>query len=212
MTAGAVHHPVFARLYAWANARWQDQAEVARRRELLAGLSGRVLELGPGDGGNFALYPAGVSELVAIEPEPYLRAKALRAAARAAIQVRVLEATADDLPAEDGSFDAAVSALVLCSVPDQARALAELSRILRPGGELRFYEHVRSGNPGIVRAQRAVDRLFWPRTFGGCHTARDTTAAIAAAGFEIETKREVLVGPRLAGVVRLHVLGRARKR
>jgi ubiquinone/menaquinone biosynthesis C-methylase UbiE len=209
--AERVHNPVFAHLYSWTSGRWQGDDVIRHRRELLAGLRGRVLELGAGDGINFSLYPTEVTELVAVEPEPYLHAKATLAAARAPVPVRVVNATADQLPVEDASFTAAVASLVLCSVPNQSRALEELRRILRPGGELRFYEHVLSENPKVAHTQRVVDRLFWPRVFGGCHTARDTPAALEAAGFSIEKQRNVIVGPRFAAPVRLHVLGSARK-
>ena len=116
------------------------------------------------------------------------------------------------LPAEDGSCDAAVASLVLCSVPDPSRALAELRRVLRPGGELRFYEHILSDRPGLARVQRTVDRLFWPRAFGGCHAARDTPGAISAAGFAIETSRALWVGPRKVPTpTGPHAIGRARR-
>lgn len=117
---------------------------------------------------------------------------------------------ADRIPAEDASVDAAIACLVLCSVADQSGALAELHRVLRPGGELRFYEHVLSHERRIARRQRAVDRLFWPRAFGGCHTARDTPAAIAAAGFAVERQRRIQVGLRFVPAA-THVLGRARR-
>src|SRR5262249_16006183 len=148
-----------------------------------------------GSGANFPFYAAGVTEVLAIEPEPYLREQATAAAARAPVPITVLDGVADRLPIEDGACDAAVSSLVLCSVPHQAGALAELRRVLRPGGELRFYEHVLSHERRTARAQHLVDRVFWPRAFGGCHTARDTPAAITAAGFEIERERRMLVGP-----------------
>jgi ubiquinone/menaquinone biosynthesis C-methylase UbiE len=204
-----VHHPVFARLCA-AMTRKQPAEVREHRRELLSGLSGRVLELGAGTGANFGFYPAQVSEIVAVEPEPYLRAKATQAAASASGRVTVVDATADRLPVEDASCDAAIACLVLCSVPDQSAALAELRRVLRPGGELRFYEHVLSHKPRAARRQRVVDRLFWPRAFGGCHTARDTPTAIAGAGFTIERERRLSVGPRLAPAA-THVLGSARR-
>jgi SAM-dependent methyltransferase len=212
MTASQVRHPLFARFYAGVLSR-NEPAEVgARREELLAALSGRVLELGAGAGANFVRYPATVEEVVAVEPEPYLRAQAREAAGSAPVPIVVLDGVADALPLEDGSCDAAVACLVLCSVPDQARALAELRRVLRPGGELRFYEHVRASGARMARWQRLADRTFWPHAFGGCHTHRDTAAAIAAAGFAIEQRRDVPLRalPSFLPVVP-HVIGRARR-
>jgi ubiquinone/menaquinone biosynthesis C-methylase UbiE len=205
------HHPLFARLYGFMT-RYESAQERGHRTELLSGLSGRVLEVGAGAGTNFDYYPAGVTEVVAVEPEAYLREKATAAATRAPVKVTVLTGTADQLPAPDGGFDSAVACLVLCSVPDQAAALAELRRVLRPGGELRFYEHVLSRKPLVAWAQRLVDRTFWPTTFGGCHTARDTPAAIAAAGFKIEQQRRMWVAPvPVVLPAATHALGRARR-
>lgn len=211
MTPAVVHHPLFARL--WSVMSRHEPAEIRRHRdELLAGLWGRVLELGAGAGSNFAHYPATVDEVVAVEPEPYLRERARAAAVRADVRIDVVDGIADRLPAGDASFDFAVACLVLCTVPDQARALAELRRVLRPGGELRYYEHVRSDRPLVALSQRAVDRTFWPRAFGGCHTARDTTAAIEAAGFELEDQRRMWVNPvPVAFPVASHAIGRARR-
>ena len=212
MSASAVHHPVFARL--WSLMSRHEPEEIRRHRdELLAGLSGRVIEIGAGTGSNFLHYPATVDELVAVEPEPYLRQCAQEAAAKADVRIVVVDGVADHLPADDGSFDAAVTCLVLCTVPDPAQALSELRRVVRPGGELRFYEHVLSERPAIACSQRAVDRLFWPHSFGGCHTARDTPASIAAAGFDIEHQRRMWTNPvPLAFPVATHMLGRARRR
>lgn len=112
-------------------------------------------------------------------------------------------------PFEDASFDAAVCSLVLCSVPRQASALAELRRVLRRGGELRFFEHVRSPAPRKARLQDGLDRSrIWPRLAGGCHCARDTHAAIQAHGFRIRHVRSVDVGPRWV-IANPHLLGRA---
>jgi len=207
-----VSHPLFARLYARVLARNEPAEMRARRVELLAGLHGRVVEVGAGSGANFPHYPPTVTEVVAVEPEAYLRADAVRAAAQAPVPITVVDGVADALPLEDGSCDAAVACLVLCSVPDQARALAEIARVLRrPSGELRYFEHVLAAeSPRTARVQRAVDRIFWPRAFGGCHTARDTPAAIAAAGFEIAAEERIrakafTVPPPVA----VQVLGRA---
>jgi ubiquinone/menaquinone biosynthesis C-methylase UbiE len=212
MTVPAVHHPVFARL--WSLMSQHEPADVRRHRdELLGGLSGRVIEVGAGAGSNFDHYPATVEEVVAVEPEPYLRERARAAAARADVRIEVLDGVADRLPADDASFDVAVACLVLCTVPDQARALDELRRVLRPGGELRFYEHVLSHRPALALGQHTVDLVFWPRAFGGCHTARDTPAAIAAAGFEVEQQRRMWVNPLpIAFPVASHAIGRARRR
>ena len=189
-----------------------EQLGVAEhRRELLAGISGRVIEIGAGTGANFPHYPEGVHEIVAVEPEPYLRARAATAAADAIAPVRVVDAVADELPFENGSFDAAVSSLVLCSVADQRTVLAELRRVLRAGGELRFYEHVRADDRRRASAQRALD-IVWPHLGGGCHASRATLEAIAEAGFAVEHLRRFVFRPcMLAAPTSPHVLGAARR-
>ncbi|MFE9722630.1 class I SAM-dependent methyltransferase [Streptomyces sp. NPDC005794] len=186
----AVHHPVFARFYARMSVVADVKGGVAGHRdELLAGLSGRVIEIGAGNGLNFAHYPGAVSEVVAIEPERNLRQLAAGAALRAEVPVDVVPGTAEALPVRSEAFDAAVASLVLCTVRDLPRALAELKRVLRPGGELRFFEHTLAPGRALATAQRAADRTFWPLLFGGCHTARDTVAAIEEAGFELGVYR-----------------------
>ncbi len=192
---GRVRHPLFARVFDQLS-RLMEKEIAGHRDELVSGLTGRVLELGAGNGINFAHYPDTVEQVVAIEPEPYLRAKAVLAAARTPLSITVADGLAEALPLPDASFDTAVCAIVLCSVHDQRLALAELRRVLRPGGELRFFEHVRSTNPRKARLQRALDRSgAWPFVAGGCHCARDTPAAIRASGFRIERPRSVDVGP-----------------
>ncbi|RBY83189.1 class I SAM-dependent methyltransferase [Blastococcus sp. TF02A-26] len=178
-----VSHPVFARLWPRLAAAGERQGTSELRDRLLAPASGRVLEVGAGSGTNFGHYPPSVSEVVAVEPEPRLRA--LAAAAASPVLVRVVDGEASALPAGDGEFDVVVASLVLCSVPAQARALAEVRRVLRPGGRLLFWEHVR-GDGGLARTQRVLDATVWPFLAGGCHTGRDTLAAIEAAGFTIE--------------------------
>lgn len=183
----------------------------AYRDELLDGLSGSVVELGAGNGINFSRYPPTVERVVAIEPEPYLRAKAEQAAQSATVPVEVRAGIADELGLPDSSFDAAVACLVLCSVPDQPRALSELHRVLKPGGELRFFEHVRSPGAGKARSQTIADRsTIWPRVAGGCHAARTTGDAITGAGFRVERIRSFDVGPSWV-LTNPHVLGRAVK-
>ena len=204
-----VHHPLFARLFDRMAAKTEEQGASEHRERLLTGLSGRVLEVGAGNGLNFAHYPAAVTELVAVEPEDYLRARAEEAAMVAPIPISVVDGLADRLPAEDGSFDAAVASLVLCSVSDQGKALAELRRIVRPGGELRFYEHVVSEERGLARVQNAV-AWFWPRVGGGCHPNRDTVDAIVRAGFEIRRCERFPFRPSVVMMpVTPHVIGAA---
>ena len=181
------------------------------RRALLAGLSGRVVEVGAGNGANFAYYPATVDEVIAVEPEAYLRERARREAEQAPVSVSVADGAADHLPSEPGSFDAGVASLVLCTVPDQQRALAELFRVIRPGGELRFYEHVIANSSGQARFQRFADATFWPHVAGGCHMARDTQSAIEQAGFAIENCERFQFSPAAFLPPDPHILGTARR-
>ncbi len=206
-----IPHRLFARMWPALNRLGDARGAGDHRRRMLEGLSGRVLELGPGDGANFAHYPPTVTEVVAVEPEPSLRERATRAAAGAPVPVSVVAGNADALPVEDASVDGAVASLVLCSVPDQVTALAELGRVLEPGGELRFYEHVIAEGPVLRGMQRVAQVTFWPRLFGNCHPARDTGAAIAAAGFEVlELDRFGFKAGALEPAVP-HILGRARR-
>jgi ubiquinone/menaquinone biosynthesis C-methylase UbiE len=179
------HHPIFARYYA-RTSLLMEKSIATHRHTLADGLSGRVVEVGAGNGLNFPHYPATVTDVIAVEPEPHLRSIAEARAAQAAIPIKVVDGTADDLPADDGSCDAAVASLVLCSVPDQDRALAEIRRVLRPGGELRFFEHIQAAVPGRRRVQKTLDATIWPWFGGGCHCGRDTRAAIERAGFVID--------------------------
>ncbi|MFD4113756.1 class I SAM-dependent methyltransferase [Streptomyces niveus] len=197
----SVHHPLFARFYARMSVAADAKGGIAAHRaELLTGLSGRVVEIGAGNGLNFAHYPAAVSDVVALEPERSLRQLAVGAAMRAGVSVDVRPGTAEALPVEDAGFDAAVASLVLCTVRDVPKALAEIRRVLRPGGELRFFEHGLAPQRRLATVQRALDRTVWPKLMGGCHTARDTLAAIRDAGFEFGAYRALRVpesGPLL---------------
>lgn len=180
-----VRHPVYARL-----TPAMEQGVGEYRRRLLAGLRGTVVEVGAGDGMNFAHYPPEVGRVVAVEPEPYLRNLARRRAEGAPVAVEVVDGRAEDLPVDDGEVDAAVASLVLCSVADPDAALAELFRVLQPGGQLRVFEHVRAPYPVAARVQRVLD-MFWPLIAGGCHTSRDTAAAIRRAGFVFDQLESV---------------------
>ncbi|WP_405738847.1 methyltransferase domain-containing protein [Streptomyces sp. NBC_01525] len=184
----AISHPLFARIYPKINAYAEAHGSVEHRQELLAGVRGRVVEIGAGTGANFRHYPPEVERVIAVEPEPRLRALAERAAADAAAPVEVLAGQAERLPVEDGSVDVAVVSLVLCTIVDVPGALAEVSRVLRPTGELRFYEHVRAQKPHAFQRQRLLNPL-WRMLGGGCNLTRDTERAIAEAGFTVERVR-----------------------
>lgn len=186
MPVRRISHPVFARYYARISPAMDKGGMAAHRRQLLHGLTGPVIEIGAGNGLNFSHYPAGVTRVLAIEPDPHLREIARRNAAQAPVAVEVREGIAEELPADDAAFHAAVAALVLCSVADQQAALREIHRTLRPGGQLRFLEHVRAGTPALRGVQRLLDATIWPALAGGCHTGRDTAAAIEQAGFAID--------------------------
>jgi SAM-dependent methyltransferase len=207
--AESVRHPIFARFYNRFSKDVEAEGAASHRAELLEGLTGRVIEVGAGNGLNFEHYPESVREVVAVEPEPFLRGRAEQMARSAPVPIRVVPGTADELPAEGASFDAGVASLVLCSVGDPERALDELFRVIRPGGDLRFYEHVLADDPRWARRQRRAAPL-WRRFGGGCHPDRDTGAHIGAAGFEIERSRSFLFAPNaVAKLVAPHIIGRA---
>jgi ubiquinone/menaquinone biosynthesis C-methylase UbiE len=206
-----IKHPVFARFYAkLAGPALEKAGIVEHRRRLLVGLSGEVVEVGAGNGLNFPHYPPEAKRLVAVEPEPRLRALAKQQASSAPVPVETAEGRAEHLPFADGSFDAAVVCLTLCSVADPQAAIAELHRVLRPGGQLRFFEHVQADAPAMRRVQRMLDATVWPRLMGGCHTGRDTQAAITAAGFAlISVDRFTFPATRIPSPAATHILGTA---
>lgn len=201
-------HPRFARTYERMSAEPEQRGTARYRDRALAGLAGRVIEVGAGNGLNFAHYPRTVTEVVAVEPEDHLRALAERAGANAPVPVRVVAGHAGALPAEDGEFDAAVASLVLCSVTDVPVALAEIRRVLRPGGELRFFGHVRSANRLVGLLQDVLTPL-WSRAGGGCHLNRDTGEAIRAAGFQVDSSERFSYAPLRFVPPHAHIVGRA---
>ena len=182
-------NPFFARL--WTFLSNHETEEIQRlRTENLTGLSGRVLEVGAGTGTNFAYYPAGVTEVVAVEPERRLAPRAREVAAKAPVPVTVTTGTVEKFLIDtDGKpFDAVVCSLVLCSINDPDTVLRQVFSLVRPGGELRYLEHV--GSPGLRgRLQKVADATVWPRLMGNCHTHRDTEASIVGAGFAVDRTR-----------------------
>jgi ubiquinone/menaquinone biosynthesis C-methylase UbiE len=196
---------LWARVFAAAYDPFLSVAErrglAALRAEVLAGARGRVVELGAGTGLNVRHYPA-VDELILTEPEPAMVRRLRRRAAGA----RVLQAPAERLPFEDASIDTVVSTLVLCTVPDLESALAEIRRVLVPGGRLLLLEHVRSDSARLARWQ---DRLHdpWRAFAGGCHCNRATLAAVSASGFDVDVRRRedwrwmpAIVRPIVSGI------------
>ena len=206
-TAHTVDHPFFARIWPAIAAHETEQMRELRR-ENLAGLSGRVLEVGAGTGTNFELYPDSVAQVVAVEPEQRLAGLAREAAAGAAFPIELTNRTVESFSAGE-PFDAVVCSLVLCSVDDQESVLRQLFSQLRPGGELRYLEHVASG--GVRgRLQQLVDATIWPRLAGNCHTHRDTERAIVNAGFVQKTTRHDWTLPFWVPMpVSEHALGQA---
>jgi ubiquinone/menaquinone biosynthesis C-methylase UbiE len=155
----------------------------AVRREIAGGAKGRVLEIGAGTGLNFGHYQDG-AQVTATEPDPYMRERARRRLSDLALPIDLRQASAEELPFEDDSFDTVVGTLVMCSVPRPSKALAEIQRVLKPRGEYRFYEHVRYRHPFGAFAQDLVLPVW--RWFGaGCHPNRDTARVIREAGFEV---------------------------
>jgi SAM-dependent methyltransferase len=212
MTQAAVSeidNPFFARIWPVVVTH-ETEAVRALRRENLAGLSGRVLEVGAGVGTNFPNYPKAVEQVVAVEPEPRLATRARAAAAVAPVPVVVVADTAEGF--SDGEpFDAVVCSLMLCSVHDPAGVLRHMYSFLRPGGQLRYLEHVASAG-ARGRLQRLADATLWPRLFGNCHTHRDTERSIVDAGFEVEASRREWTLPMWAPLpVSELVLGRAHR-
>jgi len=196
----------FALTYDRQMAKTERAGLAQSRAQLLAGAAGRVLEIGGGTGANLPHYGPAVEELTITEPQPPMLRRLQRAVREQAPAARVLRAPAEDLPVEDGTFDVAVSTLVLCGVDDQPRALRELRRVLRPGGQLLFLEHVRSGDPGLARLQ---DRMNWlNRLVVCCDCNRDTLGSIRGAGFTV-TGLEHTALPRAPKFVRPAITGSA---
>jgi len=155
------------------------------RRRLVATARGRVLEIGSGTGANLAALPHDLDRLVLTEPSAGMRRRlALRVARtdRRDEGIEVVDACAEDLPFDDASFDTVVVTLALCSVTDPGAALAEVARVLAPGGRLLLIEHVR-GEGRTARLQRILDPV-WRRVTGGCRLVRDTRAELERAGFD----------------------------
>ena len=174
---------LFAMTYDRQMAKTEQAGLRDLRRSLLAAASGQVLEIGGGTGANLSFYGPRVEALTMTEPEPPMVRRLERRAREQAPLTRVLRAPAEDLPFEDGTFDVVVSTMVLCGVSDQPRALRQLRRVLRPGGQLLFIEHIRSGDARLARHQ---DRMNWlNQLVVSCDCNRPTLTSIREAGFTV---------------------------
>jgi len=195
---------LFAAVYDPLSAKPEAKFGAEVKRQLLAQARGRVVEIGIGTGLSLPHYPAAV-ELVGVEPSEPMARRARRRATELGREVTFVKAPAEELPFEDASFDTAVGLAVLCSVREPHRALAELRRVLRPGGRFIFLEHVRSGDPRLAAKQDRFARP-WGWIAGGCHPNRRTLEAIESAGFELaEVEHEER--PDVPGLVRPHIKG-----
>lgn len=186
-------HPIFAAFYDFILSGAEKKFLGPHRVYLAGGATGRVLDVGSGTGANFEYYPPD-AEVVGIEPDPYMLRRARSRAERIGTRIELHAAGAEHLPFPDASFDAAVATLVFCTIPDPDRALSELRRVLRPGGQLRFLEHVRAESAGWAGFQDLITPL-WKRIAAGCHPNRDTAATIERAGFRIVELERYALGP-----------------
>jgi SAM-dependent methyltransferase len=195
------------RIFAWlmANCTARHERELARRkRELIGGLTGTIVEIGPGAGANLPYYPRGV-RWIGVEPNPHMHPYLERAARVAGLDAELREGYADHLDFADGSVDTIVSTLVFCSVQNVAGSLAEIRRVLKPGGTFVFLEHVAAAEDSGTRLWQQRIAPFSAFFADGCHPDRETWKAIEAAGFSdvcIEHFRVPLpvIGPHIAGV------------
>ena len=204
-------HPVFAQVYRLVAAVGERGGYGRLRGSVLAAANGRLLILGLGPGHDLAHLPAAVTSVVAVEPDPAMRALARGRVEACPVPVTLLSADAHDLPLADCSVDAVLCACVLCSVAQPPRALAELRRVLVPGGRLLLLEHV-AAPPGhwVGRLQQLLEPV-WGRAAGGCSIRRDTRSAVAAAGFDVTAVRSSMIWPNVPPVAPT-VLGTAVKR
>jgi SAM-dependent methyltransferase len=199
--------PLFARGYDRFTKTTEEAGLRERRETLLARAEGRTLELGAGTGLNLELYPDAVTELVLTEPDEHMRRQLERKLAPAGRRGEAVDADAERLPFEDASFNTVVATLVLCTIPHPHAALAEVARVLRPGGRLLFIEHVRAEDQRVARWQDRLERP-WGWFVRGCHPNRDTVAMIEAGPLELgEVERDQM--PKAPPIVRPMVVGEA---
>jgi len=187
-TAALQHRVTQVELYETVMARADEAGLAAERAALVHGLAGRVLEVGSGTGAMFRYYGAGV-DLVALEPDAEFLELSRPKAQSAACRVQLVAGSAEQLPFADGSFDGVVVALALCSIPDVARALAEIARVARPGAPVRLIEHVKSPRAIAGALMTLFDAVWLALNRQGCHMNRETEAELARARFGLDDVR-----------------------
>ena len=166
------------------------------RRQAAEGLTGTVLELGFGSGLNVGLYPDEVTEVLAVEPSELARARAAARIAASAVPVRHVGLDGQQVPLDDASADSALCTFTLCTIPDVDAALAEVRRIVRPGGAFHFLEHGLAPDEPVRRWQQRLNPLE-QRLAGGCQLTRDPVALVTAAGMQVvESSARYMKGPR----------------
>lgn len=186
-----------------------EQAIAERKQNLLGNLQGHILEIGPGTGANLPYYPTGI-HWIGVEPNPFMHDYLREKAEALGLNIELHQGTAERLPVDDNQMDAVVSTLVLCSVPDLAGTLAEIVRVLKPGGQFMFIEHVVAGEGTLLRQVQRGIRPVWKMLGDGCHPDRETWKALEAAGFA-QVDYEHFSGPVPIPVVKPHIIGVATK-
>jgi ubiquinone/menaquinone biosynthesis C-methylase UbiE len=198
---------LFAALYDTVSKGSEKAGLREERKQLVESAEGQTIEIGAGTGLNLQHYPEAVTRLVLVEPDEHMRRRLERRLASLDRNAEIVDASAEDLPFPDGSFDTAVVTLVLCSVPSQQSALAEIARVLKPNGRLLFLEHVRSGDPAIARRQDRIRPLY---NLVGCNPNRDTLAGIQASVLTVESVKQGEI-PKAPKVERPMIVGTARR-
>lgn len=195
------------RLFAWALARFHgkyEEAVTARKPDLFRGLSGTVIEIGPGAGANLPHFPRGI-RWIGVEPNPFMDPYLNRQAQALGMEIEIRRGTAEHLPMPNGSVDAVVSTLVLCSVRDQQVVLREVLRVLKPGGRFVFIEHVGAAHGTRLRRRQQWVKPLWRRLADGCQPDRETWTALEQAGFanlayERFSVPAPIISPQILGV------------
>jgi ubiquinone/menaquinone biosynthesis C-methylase UbiE len=203
----AIRRRLFAAFYDRVSKGSEEAGLREERRQLLAAAAGATLEIGAGTGLNLQHYPAAVTRLVLAEPDEHMRRRLARRVAEARPAAEIVDAGVERLPFPDASFDTVVVTFVLCSVPEQEAALAEVARVLRPGGRLLFLEHVRSDDEQVAKWQDRVTPLY---NLVGCNPNRDTLVAIEASALVVETVKHGDI-PKAPKVERPLIVGTARR-